>query len=72
MKREDALKKWLPIVKMGVESMPELEDAVNIAISDVEKIEKLWRLVEAHHMNDLKSDELSGFEGEVLEVLKDA
>jgi len=32
MTREEALKTWLPVISMGVDNMPELKDALEMAI----------------------------------------
>ena len=37
MTREEALKLWLPIIKQGVETMPELNQALDMAIKALEQ-----------------------------------
>lgn len=37
MTREEALKIWLPVIKMGVESMQECNEALNMAIKALEQ-----------------------------------
>ena len=37
MTREEALKTWLPVIKMGVESMPECSEALDMAIEALEQ-----------------------------------
>lgn len=37
MTKEEALKIWLPVIKMGVETMPECEEALDMAIKALEQ-----------------------------------
>lgn len=37
MTREDALKVWLPVIQMGVETMPECKEAIDMAIKALEQ-----------------------------------
>ena len=37
MTREDAIKIWLPIISMGVDNMPELKEAFDMAIKALEQ-----------------------------------
>jgi hypothetical protein len=41
MTKEEALKIWLPVIKMGVETMPECEEALDMAIKALEQ-EPKW------------------------------
>ena len=42
---EDALKIWLPVIRMGVENMPECRDSLDKAINALEKLEKIEELI---------------------------
>lgn len=46
MTREEALKVWLPVIKMGVEPMPECNEALDMAIKALEQEPKMghWKL----------------------------
>lgn len=47
---DEAVNKWMPVVAMGVEDMPEIKEAVRIAIASLEA----WELVR-QEINDLFS-----------------
>lgn len=65
MTREEAIKTWLPIISMGIDSMPELKEAFDMAIKALEQ-EPRWisvseRLPEDHKdvLACLSSDRIS-------------
>lgn len=37
MTREEAIKTWLPIISMGINSMPELKEAFDMAVKALEQ-----------------------------------
>lgn len=37
MTREEAIKTWLPIISMGIDNMPELKEALDMAIKSLEQ-----------------------------------
>ena len=37
MTKEEAIKVWLPVISMGVENMPELKEALDMAIKALEQ-----------------------------------
>lgn len=41
MEKEEAIKVWLPVISMGVENMPELKEALDMAIKALEQ-ESKW------------------------------
>lgn len=43
MTRDEALKVWLPVIQMGVETMPECKEALDMAIADEKKIDQVIR-----------------------------
>lgn len=59
MTRDEALKVWLPVIQMGVETMPECKEALDMAIKALEQ--------EPTTKNDLGVDCISRFE--VTEIL---
>lgn len=63
MRKEEALKIWLPVIKMGVETMPECEEALDMAIKALEQEpcemtaeEYRQRMIQAFH--NANTDEL--------------
>lgn len=41
MTRDEALKVWLPVIQMGVKTMPECKEALDLAISTMRKYQKI-------------------------------
>ena len=52
MTREEALKTWLPVIKMGVESMPECSEALDMAIEALEQ----EPCTDADVLNEIRSE----------------
>lgn len=65
MTGEEALKLWLPVIKMGVESMPECSEALDMAIKALEQKPKSeWQ--QDHEILKAHSDGAN----EVLDIIK--
>ena len=45
MSRDEALKVWLPIIQMGVETMPECKEALDMAVDTMRKYQKIQEIV---------------------------
>lgn len=45
MSRDEALKVWLPIIQMGVETMPECKEALDMAVDTMRKYQKIEEIV---------------------------
>ena len=69
MTRDEALKVWLPVIQMGVETMPECKEALDMAIDTMRKYQKIERILEVWHQDIYAKD----FEciAEVAEVVED-
>ena len=67
MSREEALKIWLPVIKMGVESMQECSEALDMAIKALEQ-EPCADMVSRDAMWEVLQ-RLYGTEGELVEEL---
>ena len=51
MTKEEALKLWLPIISMGIDNMPELKEALEMAIKALEQepiLDKIRAEIDAH------------------------
>lgn len=46
MSRDEALKIWLPVIQMGVETMPECKEALDMAIDDMRKCQKIQGIID--------------------------
>ena len=44
---DEALKVWLPVIHMGVETMPECKEALDMAIDTIRKYQKVKRIIKA-------------------------
>ena len=42
---DEALKVWLPVIQMGVETMPECKEALDMAIETMRKYQKIQEIV---------------------------
>lgn len=42
---DEALKVWLPIIRMGVETMPECKEALDMAINTTRKYQKIEEIM---------------------------
>ena len=75
MTKTEALKIWLPVIKMGVETMPECEEALDMAISALSQtnnIEKIRREIETKmNLCREKGTVSYGFRGHVLKEVLD-
>ena len=69
MTRDEALNVWLPVIQMGVETMPECKEALDMAIGAMRKCQKIERILEVWHQDIYAKD----FEciAEVAEVVED-
>ena len=45
----DAVNIWMPVVAMGVEDMPEIKEAVNMAIASLEAWEKVRQVIDEQY-----------------------
>lgn len=46
MTRDEALKVWLPVIQMGVETMPECKEALDIVVETMRKYQQIEQIVE--------------------------
>ena len=46
MSRDEALKVWLPVIQMGVETMPECKEALDMAIDTMRKCQKIEQIIQ--------------------------
>lgn len=42
---DEALKVWLPVIQMGVETMPECKEALDMAVDTMRKYQKIQEIV---------------------------
>lgn len=64
MTKEEALKLWLPVIKMGVESMPECSEALDMSIKALEQDQKIGHWIshiEHCEMNNLRPSGLGSY-----------
>ena len=47
MTRDEALKVWLPVIQMGVETMPECKEALDIAVETMRKYQDIQERIKA-------------------------
>jgi len=66
---DEALKVWLPIIRMGVETMPECKEALDMAINSMRKYQKIVDIVSLND-EEFKQCGLKELK-EILEVIAD-
>ena len=69
MTRDEALKVWLPVIQMGVETMPECKEALDMAIDAMRKYEKIVEIVDKWNEGIYDDEGLS--HTEVMELVSD-
>lgn len=73
MSIDEALKVWLPVIQMGVETLPECKEALDMVIDTMRKYQKIEEIVDEwkHDHDNLNYADDSYYWSKVREVLED-